>query len=69
MLYYNPNWRVLAEYDGSNNLQQKSVFGNYIDEVLFMIDSDTHNHLRRHINTSPRINSRYLKPGIILQIN
>ncbi len=41
MLYYDHNWRVLAEYDGSNSLQQKFVFGNYIDEVLFMIDSDS----------------------------
>jgi len=27
---------VLTEYDGSNNLQRKFIYGNYIDEVLLM---------------------------------
>ncbi len=51
MYYYDHNWRVLAEYDGSNNIRRKFAYGNTIDEVLFMIDSDsteyyyTHDHL------------------------
>jgi len=41
--YYNNNWQELAEYDGSNNLQRKFIYGNgtespqwRIDEVLLM---------------------------------
>jgi RHS repeat-associated protein len=34
--YYSDNWQVLAEYDDSDVLQRYYVFGNYIDEVLFM---------------------------------
>ena len=51
LYYYDQNWRVLAEYDGSNNIRRKFAYGNTIDEVLFMIDSDsteyyyTHDHL------------------------
>ena len=40
--YYNNNWQVLSEYDGSNNFQRSCVYGNYIDEVLMMTDSDSH---------------------------
>ncbi|NLH18367.1 MAG: hypothetical protein GX455_17470 [Phycisphaerae bacterium] len=37
ILYYNdPEWRVLAEYDGSGALQRTFVWGNYIDEALRM---------------------------------
>jgi RHS repeat-associated protein len=36
LFYYNPDWQVLAEYDGSNNLQCYFVYGNYIDEPLIM---------------------------------
>jgi len=32
--YYNYNWQVLSEYDGSNNYKRSYVYGNYIDEVL-----------------------------------
>ena len=36
-LYYNdPEWRVLAEYNGSGTLQRTFVWGNYIDEALRM---------------------------------
>ncbi len=36
-LYYNdPEWRVLAEYNGSGALQGTIVWGNYIDEALRM---------------------------------
>ena len=51
LYYYDHNWRVLAEYDGSNNIRRKFAYGNTIDEVLFMIDGDsteyyyTHDHL------------------------
>ncbi len=34
LYYYSPQWQVLAEYDGSNNLQRYFVYGNYIDEPL-----------------------------------
>ena len=30
---------MLAEYDGSNNLQRYFAYGNYIDEVLVMCKS------------------------------
>jgi len=36
LYYYNPDWQVLAEYDGSNGLQRYFVYGNYIDEPLAM---------------------------------
>jgi len=43
LYYHNYNWQVLAEYDGSNNLQRKFIYGNgtespqwRIDEVLLM---------------------------------
>jgi len=36
LYYYNPEWQVLAEYDGSNNLQRYYIYGNYIDEPLVM---------------------------------
>ncbi len=50
LCYYNPNWQVLAEYDGSNNLQRYFVYGNYIDEPLVMNDGTddyyyAHDHL------------------------
>jgi hypothetical protein len=32
--YYNVNWQVLCEYDGSDNFKAWYVYGNYIDEVL-----------------------------------
>ena len=30
---------MLAEYDGSNNLQRYFIYGNYIDEPLLMVDT------------------------------
>jgi len=36
LFYHNPEWQVLAEYDGSNELQRYYVYGNYIDEPLVM---------------------------------
>jgi len=33
--YYNPNWQVLCEYDGSENFKMAYVYGNYVDEVLY----------------------------------
>jgi len=29
---------VLAEYDGDGNFQKMNVFGNYIDDVLMIVD-------------------------------
>ena len=39
LYYHNPDWQVLAEYDGSNVLQRYFVYGNYIDEALVMNDA------------------------------
>jgi hypothetical protein len=36
LFYYNPDWQVVAEYDGANGLQHYFVYGNYIDEPLVM---------------------------------
>jgi hypothetical protein len=50
-LYYNdPEWRVLAEYNGSGTLQRTYVYGNYIDEALRMRAGESdyyylHDHL------------------------
>jgi len=65
--YYNNNWQVLAEYDGSNNLQRYFVYGNYIDEVLLMNDGANeyyyvHDHLYSPvalINTNDTVVERY----------
>jgi len=35
LYYYNEDWQVLAEYDGSGVFQKMNVFGNYIDELLY----------------------------------
>ncbi|MHC4154055.1 MAG: RHS repeat domain-containing protein [Planctomycetota bacterium] len=32
--YYNNNWQVLSEYDGSGTFKAWYAYGNYIDEVL-----------------------------------
>ena len=42
LYYYNDNWQVLSEYDGSFSLNLKRIFiyGNYIDEVLVMGTAD-----------------------------
>ena len=36
LYYYNYNWQVLCEYNGSGTQQRFYIYGNYIDEVLFM---------------------------------
>jgi RHS repeat-associated protein len=38
LYYYGSGWQVLAEYDTSDNLQRRFVYGNYIDEALVMND-------------------------------
>jgi len=48
--YFNPEWQVLAEYDGAGALQRYYVYGNYIDEPLVMNDGTddyyyAHDHL------------------------
>ena len=40
LYYYSDNWQVLAEYDDSGVQKRYFVYGNYIDEVLFMKDTD-----------------------------
>ena len=50
-LYYNdPEWRVLAEYNGTGAVQRTFVWGNYIDEALRMRAGESdyyylHDHL------------------------
>ena len=36
LYYYNYNWQVLCEYNGSGTQKRFYIYGNYIDEVLFM---------------------------------
>lgn len=36
--YYNNNWQVLTETNGSGVKQRSYIYGNYIDEALVMID-------------------------------
>ncbi|MHC4890984.1 MAG: hypothetical protein ACYTEO_16135, partial [Planctomycetota bacterium] len=38
LYYYNHNWQVLCGYDDSNNVESFFIYGNYIDEVLYMMD-------------------------------
>ncbi|MBE0536665.1 MAG: hypothetical protein IH624_13445 [Phycisphaerae bacterium] len=50
LFYYNPDWQVLAEYDGSNGLQRHFVYGNYIDEPLVMNDgTDDFYYVQDHL--------------------
>ncbi|MHC4153821.1 MAG: RHS repeat domain-containing protein [Planctomycetota bacterium] len=37
--YYNNNWQVLCEYDGSGTFKAWYAYGNYIDEVLMRCTS------------------------------
>ena len=37
--YYNADWQVLCEKDDSGDTQRWFVYGNYIDEVLLMVDT------------------------------
>jgi len=36
LFYHNPEWQVLAEYDGAGAQQRYFIYGNYIDEPLVM---------------------------------
>ena len=38
--YYDNEWRVLAEFDDNDTQLRDFIYGNYIDEVLVMTDSD-----------------------------
>ncbi len=50
LYYYNPEWQVLAEYNGSNELQRYYVYGNYIDEPLVMSDgTDDYYYAQDHL--------------------
>jgi len=65
--YYNYNWQVLAEYDGSDTLQRIFIYGNYIDEVLLMKANGNdyyyaHDHLYSPaalVNSSGTVLERY----------
>jgi len=49
LYYYNPQWQVLAEYNGSNQLQRYFIYGNYIDEPLIMHrESDSEDYYYAH---------------------
>jgi len=49
LYYYNPEWQVLAEYNGSNELQRYFIYGNYIDEPLVMHrESDSEDYYYAH---------------------
>jgi RHS repeat-associated protein len=52
LYYHNHNWQVLCGYDNSNNVKSFFIYGNYIDEVVYMFDFTTlfygyfvHDHL------------------------
>ena len=46
--YYNNNWQVLSEYDGSGDFQRFFIYGNYIDEVLMTSDSSDNDYYYVH---------------------
>jgi len=35
--YYNYNWQILSEFDGSGAYKKSYIYGNYIDEVLMSV--------------------------------
>jgi RHS repeat-associated protein len=37
--YYNYNWQILSEFDGSGGYKKSYIYGNYIDEVLMSVVS------------------------------
>ena len=67
--YYSDKWQVLQEYDSSDSLQKTFMYGNYIDEVLYMYNNSTsnsyfyvHNHLHSPVallNGSGSVVERY----------
>jgi len=52
--YYDNDWRVLAEYDDNDTQLRDFIYGNYIDEVLVMTDSneDAYYYFHNHIYSS-----------------
>ena len=46
--YYNDNWQVLCDYNDSNVLQRRFVYGNYIDEVVLMVDGEDNEYYYAH---------------------
>ena len=40
LYYYNNNWQVTCEYDGSGTFKMWYAYGNYIDEVLMRHNTD-----------------------------
>jgi len=52
LFYHNPEWQVLAEYNGAGALQRYYVYGNYIDEPLVMrrqSDSEDYYYAHDHL--------------------
>ncbi len=50
LYYHNPDWQVLAEYNGADELQRYYVYGNYIDEPLVMNDgTDDYYYVQDHL--------------------
>lgn len=46
--YYSTNWQVLTETDANDVTQRWYVYGNYIDEVLRMTDSNSNDYYYVH---------------------
>ena len=68
LYYYNDNWQVLCEYNGSDVLQRAFIYGNYIDEVLCKFGGlfvfYVHDHLYSpvallQIGSPPTVGERY----------
>ena len=53
--YYNYNWQILSEFDGSGGYKKSYIYGNYIDEVLMSVVSaiaSTHKYyLHDHLSS------------------
>ena len=50
LYYYNPEWQVLAEYNGAGAQQRYFIYGNYIDEPLVMNDgTDDYYYAQDHL--------------------
>ena len=52
LYYYNPQWQVLAEYNGAGAQQRYFIYGNYIDEPLIMhreSDSEDYYYAQDHL--------------------
>jgi len=46
--YYYDGWRVLTETNQNSAVQRQFAYGNYLDEVLLMVDSSNDDHYYAH---------------------